>query len=124
VRFFGASLITEDVKRLAFFYGDTLAADVSADDVFATVHVAGASLTIFSRAGMEAMAEGSAASVGSGSIILEFEVLDVDREYDRLAARGVPIVKPPTTQPWGRRSVWARDPDGNLINFYCEVPSS
>ncbi|HKW35048.1 MAG TPA: nuclear transport factor 2 family protein [Candidatus Acidoferrum sp.] len=27
-------------------------------------------------------------------------------------------VKPPTTQPWGTRSVYFRDPDGNLVNFF------
>jgi predicted ester cyclase len=31
---------------------------------------------------------------------------------------GVPVVKPPETYPWGRRSAWFRDPDGNIINFY------
>jgi len=30
-------------------------------------------------------------------------------------------VKPPTTQPWGNRSIYFRDPDGNLINFYSRV---
>ncbi|MGW0828878.1 VOC family protein [Streptomyces prunicolor] len=33
----------------------------------------------------------------------------------------VEILKPPTTQPWGRRSVWLRDPDGNIVNLYQEV---
>ena len=33
----------------------------------------------------------------------------------------VEIVKPPTTQSWARRSVWFRDPDGNIINFYANV---
>jgi catechol 2,3-dioxygenase-like lactoylglutathione lyase family enzyme len=28
-------------------------------------------------------------------------------------------VKPPTTQPWGTRSLYFRDPDGNLIDFYA-----
>ena len=36
----------------------------------------------------------------------------------------MPIVKPPTTQPWGRRSVWFRDPDGNIVNFYADVANA
>jgi hypothetical protein len=28
-------------------------------------------------------------------------------------------VKPPTTQSWGRRSIWFRDPDGNNVNFFA-----
>ena len=31
------------------------------------------------------------------------------------------IVKPPTTLPWGRRSVWFRDPDRNIVNSYANV---
>ena len=50
------------------------------------------------------------------------QVDDVDAEVDRLNKLGCVIVKPPTTQPWGRRSVWVRDPDGNIINFYANVP--
>jgi len=30
-------------------------------------------------------------------------------------------VKPPTTQPWGTRSVYFRDPDGNLVDFFALV---
>ena len=52
---------------------------------------------------------------------IEFEVEDVDQEFERLQAMNVEIVKPPTTQPWGRRSVWFRDPDGNIVNFYASV---
>ena len=33
----------------------------------------------------------------------------------------VPFVKLPTTQPWGLQSVWRRDPDGNMVNFYAGV---
>ncbi len=42
---------------------------------------------------------------------------DVDAEYERLAGLGIEVVKPPTTQPWGVRSAWFRDPDGNLLNL-------
>ncbi|MGW0420296.1 VOC family protein [Streptomyces sp. NPDC003015] len=41
--------------------------------------------------------------------------------HARLAAQGVEVLKPPTSQPWGRRSVWLRDPDGNIVNLYQEV---
>ena len=55
------------------------------------------------------------------SVILEFKVTDVDREYERLQRLQVEWVKHPTTQPWGNRSIYFRDPDGNLINFYTGV---
>src|SRR5215217_8660918 len=72
-----------------------------------------AALSLFSTAGMEKMAPGSMAQAGVGRYTLEIEVDDVDAEFDRLNKLGWVVVKPPTTQPWGRRSVWVRDPDGN-----------
>ncbi len=70
---------------------------------------------------MEQMVPGSMQGAGAGTAVLEFEVADVDQEYARLLGLNVPIVKPPTTQPWGLRSVWFRDPDGNIVNFFAAV---
>lgn len=78
----------------------------------------GAALSFFSTQAMESMVSGSMAAASSGGFTLEFEVTDVDDRHERLVARGVEILKPPTTQPWGRRSVWLRDPDGNIVNLY------
>ena len=50
------------------------------------------------------------------SVMLQFMVEDVDEEYERLERIGVEWIKHPTTQPWGSRSVWFRDPDGNAID--------
>jgi catechol 2,3-dioxygenase-like lactoylglutathione lyase family enzyme len=33
------------------------------------------------------------------------------------------FVMPPTTLPWGNRSIYFRDPDGNLIDFFTPVSS-
>ncbi|MGN6793545.1 MAG: VOC family protein [Streptosporangiaceae bacterium] len=53
-----------------------------------------------------------------GTLVLDFEVTDVDAEYPRVAALGVEWVMTPTTQPWGNRSMIFRDPDGNLVNVF------
>ena len=53
-----------------------------------------------------------------GSVIIEWQVDDVDAEYARLAPGTVDWVQTPTTMPWGNRSVLLRDPDGNLVNLY------
>lgn len=70
------------------------------------------------------MAPGSVDEAGTGSMTVELRVADVDAIFVRLAAENVQVVKPPTTQPWGRRSAWIRDPDGNIVNLYCptQVP--
>ncbi|MFF1720802.1 VOC family protein [Streptomyces sviceus] len=40
-------------------------------------------------------------------------VTDVDARHELLTAQGVEILKPPTSQPWGRRSGWLRDRPGH-----------
>jgi uncharacterized glyoxalase superfamily protein PhnB len=67
------------------------------------------------------LAPKSASPASNRSVILEFQVDDVDSEYERLRGVGFEWVKPPTTQPWGNRSIYFRDPDGNLVNFYTRV---
>ena len=52
------------------------------------------------------------------SVLLEFEVDDVDAEYARLKDDLDDVVLEPSTMPWGNRSTVFRDPDGNLVNLY------
>ena len=38
-----------------------------------------------------------------------------------LAERGVNIISGPTDQPWGHRTLFFRDPDGNVLEIYAEI---
>ncbi len=114
-------LLTSDVRGLSEFYQRVLEVAAEGDDDFTQLPTPGAQLTIFSTQGLEALVPGLAQGAGAGGCFLEFEVKDVDQEYARLQGLQVDIVKPPTTQPWGVRSVWFRDPVGNSINFYARV---
>lgn len=42
---------------------------------------------------------------------------DVDKEYHHALACGGKSVMPPTTEPWGQRTCYVADPDGNLIEI-------
>jgi len=121
MRFNGICLVSRDVKRLRAFYESALRVEAEGNDTHVEFQTAGAVLSIFSESGMEQMAPGSMKNYGHGGLTIEFEVQNVDEEYDRLSSVNVPIVKTPTTQPWGRRSVWFRDPDGNIVNFFSNV---
>ena len=114
-------LITADVSRLRNFYEKALQLQAEGSESFVRFPLIDIPLTIFHTTGMEQMASGSTQGAGAGNVVLEFEVEDVDKEYARLLKLHVPIVKPPTTQPWGLRSVWFRDPDGNIVNFFAHV---
>ena len=120
-KFRSICLITQDVSRLRDFYQKVFQVQTEASDTFAAFEPVGVPLTLFHMEGMEQMAPGSMQGAGAGNAVLEFEVEDVDQEYERLLGMNISIVKPPTTQPWGLRSVWFRDPDGNIINFFAPV---
>jgi uncharacterized glyoxalase superfamily protein PhnB len=115
-------LITDNVKRLADFYESILLrkAKWSGDD-YAEFSTGAGTLAIFSAAAQEKYIPGSAVGSKNKSVILEFKVANTDREYQRLQNLVKNWVKPPTTQPWGTRSTYFRDPDGNLVNFYSVV---
>jgi len=120
-QFNSVCLVTSDVLRLRGFYEAVLQVPAEGDAEFSTLSIDGLGLNLYTIQGMERMAPGSTAATGAGRAVLEFEVEDVDDEDRRLRDLKVPIVKPPTTQPWGLRSVWFRDPDDHLINFYARV---
>lgn len=118
MRLNGICIISKNVRQLRDFYVDILDTTAEGEDVFVLLKTEGAELSIFSHDGMEKMAPGCMQNAGAGNYTLEFEVEDFDQIVKKLSTRNVPIVKPPTTQPWGRKSVWAQDPDGNIVNFY------
>ncbi len=120
-RFSGVCIITQDAQKLKDFYHTILQIEPDGNDVFTPIILEGMELAFFTGEGMERMAPGTITRAGWGNFTLEFEVEDVDLEYERLTKMGVPVVKPPETYPWGRRSAWFRDPDGNIINFYART---
>jgi catechol 2,3-dioxygenase-like lactoylglutathione lyase family enzyme len=60
---------------------------------------------------------------GSASLQLAFKVSapDVDRCADELMRLGVPLISPPTDQAFGHRTLFFRDPDGNLLEVFAEI---
>ena len=60
---------------------------------------------------------------GALSVQLAFRVApaDVDRCATELTAAGVAIEAPPTDQPWGHRTLFFRDPDGNVLEIYADL---
>jgi uncharacterized glyoxalase superfamily protein PhnB len=63
----------------------------------------------------------SVRGAANASVLIELEVADVDAEYARLHGLQVEWVQALTTQPWGHRAFYVRDPDGNILNFHTAV---
>ena len=124
MKFAGICLITPNVPALAYFYTQVLGVKAEGDDEHVELQTEGANIAIFSAKGMERMAPHSMQGAGSGNVTLAFEIDDVDAEYERLKVFGIEWVMLPTTHPWGCRSFWFRDPDGNIIDFFTILPTS
>ncbi|MGE5293167.1 MAG: VOC family protein [Micromonosporaceae bacterium] len=114
-------IVTDDVEGLAAFYARLLGTLVALNEYYVEVP-AGAMSVGFSKRRFTECREDQMARPGRqeswDEIILDFMVDDVDVEYERIAALGVDWVMPPTTQPWGNRTMIFRDPEGNLINVF------
>jgi predicted enzyme related to lactoylglutathione lyase len=87
MRFAGVCLITGDVLRLSGFYMDVLGVGGEGDHNHMDLKAHGTSLAIFSADGMEEMAPGSMQGAGYGSFTINFEVEDVDSEYEKIVGR-------------------------------------
>jgi predicted enzyme related to lactoylglutathione lyase len=112
--------VSTAIEPIAAFYAGLLSIPVPLNEHYLEVPAGLASLG-FSKAGFTedrgphtACPPGLAAQ--EGEIILDFTADDVDAEYSRIDALGVGWVMRPTNQPWGRRSMLFRDPNGQLIN--------
>lgn len=122
MHFVSVRIITSNVARLVDFYerATGVTADWANED-FAELRAASATLAIGSTRTVPLFAPGSARPADNHSVILEFRVDDVDRVHENLTGFVEDFVTEPTTLPWGNRSLLFRDPDGNLVNFFTPV---
>jgi catechol 2,3-dioxygenase-like lactoylglutathione lyase family enzyme len=60
---------------------------------------------------------------GSASLQLAFKVsiAEVDQCADELIRQGVALLSPPTDQVFGHRTLFFRDPDGNLLEVFADI---
>ncbi len=111
-------LFVRDLAKCMTFYRDTLGLQVkesNPDSVgfslggqyFLLLEVSAAAHMISEEA-LELKIEGGPRG------LLAASVEDVDAAYEALKARGVTFLRPPTNQPWGLRTAYFADPEGNL----------
>ncbi|MEV6964200.1 VOC family protein [Hamadaea sp. NPDC051192] len=64
---------------------------------------------------------GMDAEPGRPAMVLVLWADDVDKEFERLAAAGVPVVQPPHDTGNDNRNALIQDPDGNLVEIVSKV---
>ena len=60
---------------------------------------------------------------GSAALQLAFKVSvpEVDKCANELVRQGVTLLSPPTDQVFGHRTLFFRDPDGNLLEIFADI---
>jgi uncharacterized glyoxalase superfamily protein PhnB len=112
--------VTDDVAAMAAFYASVVGTCVVTNEYYVEVPTP-AQRVALSRMRFSDVAGrtcGPPDGVTLGAVILDFAAADLDAEHRRLDARGVDWLMPPTLQPWGRRSMMLRDPEGHLISVF------
>lgn len=117
-------IITKDIQPLVQFYEKICGSPLTIyTPDFAELRTSSATLAIGSTNTLKFFGENEIAQPAANrSAIIEFRVDDVDQKYSEIAEYIEDnLVQPPTTMPWGNRSLLFRDPDGNLVNFFTPV---
>lgn len=117
-------IITADLGRLVKFYEEVTGKQaVQYTPDFAELKTPTTTLAIGSTKTLVFFGGDAVAKPAqNSSVIIEFKVDDVEKDYARLADYlKNNIVQKPTTMPWGNKSLLFRDPDGNLVNLFTPV---
>jgi len=110
-------LLVDDYAEAFRFTRDTLGLAVTWGDEetgYASFATGAASLSIFERSGQSEVVELRPCGDETMAII---RVDDVDGTARRLG-----LAEPISRPDWGIRSTYLRDPSGNLLEFYTDIP--
>jgi catechol 2,3-dioxygenase-like lactoylglutathione lyase family enzyme len=119
-------IFVQDLEKCVAFYRDLIGFRVTFnDDVSYGFALEGQDfLLLQTSAAAEMVGEAALLPGGvSGSrVLLCAGVENVDTVYEALTAKGVAFLKPPEDKPWGRRTAYFADPEGNLWELFHHLP--
>jgi len=118
MKFASTRLIAADIKAMVAFYEmvTRLQAEWLAP-VFAEIVTPAATLAIGAAETVALWREGSAEPGANRTAYVEFQVEDIDAEYERLKDK-VPLVHELKMMPWGNKTFQFRDPEGTAVSLY------
>jgi uncharacterized glyoxalase superfamily protein PhnB len=118
MKFASTRLIAADIKGMVAFY--EMVTGLSADwlaPVFAEIVTPAATLAIGSAETVALWQAGSAEPGANRTAYIEFQVEDIDADYERLKDK-VQLVHELKTMPWGNKTFQFRDPEGTAVSLY------
>jgi lactoylglutathione lyase len=124
IKFDAIGIFVADLKKMVGFYRDVLKVDIewNGQGPMAEFSHEGIRLMMFERKELEGYlkTEVSYPNGLNGTFELAIDLpkfSDVDKEFERAVALGARAIFGPRDEPWGMRSSFIADPEGNLIEI-------
>lgn len=120
----GIGLFVNDMPTMVRFYRDVLGFEITEGENAVNVYLIknGTLFMLYERKNFEKMTNRQYEYLkgfnGHFEIALYVDTFaEVDKEYAKAVAKGAQSVLEPTTEPWGQRTCYIADPEGNLIEI-------
>ena len=120
----GFGLMVENMAIMVRFYRDVLGFEITEGEDAANVNLIkdGTLFLLYERQNFEKLTSRKYEYLkgfnGHFEIALYVDTFEeVDKEYGRIIKQGAKSVMEPTTEPWGQRTCYIADPEGNLIEI-------
>ena len=124
MRLDGFGLLVEDMAGMIRFYRDVLGFEIREEEDTKNVYLVkdGTLFLLYGRKDFEKMTGRKYGYVnglnGHFEIALYVDTFEeVDSSFSRAVENGAKPVMEPTTEPWGQRTCYIADPEGNLIEI-------
>ncbi|MDF2512678.1 MAG: Glyoxalase/bleomycin resistance protein/dioxygenase [Herbinix sp.] len=124
MRLDGFGIFVKDMATMVHFYKDVLGFEIKEDENTSNVYLEkdGTLFLLYGRTDFEKMTKRSYEYInsinGHYEIALSVEnYAEVDTAYETVISKGATSILEPTTEPWGQRTCYVADPEGNLIEI-------
>ena len=120
----GVGLFVNDMATMVRFYRDVLGFEIKEGENAVNVYLIknGTLFMLYERKNFEKMTNRKYEYLkglnGHFEIALYVDTFEeVDAEYAKAVEKGAQSILEPTTEPWGQRTCYIADPEGNLIEI-------
>lgn len=124
MRLDGFGLFVNDMAAMIRFYRDVLGFEIKENEDTSNVYLVkdGTLFLLYGRKDFENMTSRKYEYIkginGHTEIALYVDTFEeVDKEYNKAVSKGAVSILEPTTEPWGQRTCYIADPEGNLIEI-------
>jgi lactoylglutathione lyase len=120
----GFGIFVKDMPTMVRFYRDVLSFEIKEEENTSNVYLIkdGTLFLLYGRTDFEQMAKRSFSYANgvNGHYELALSVENygaVDDAFQKVVSKGALPILEPTTKPWGQRTCYIADPEGNLIEI-------